>query len=370
MVLLAAVPAAADAQRVTSSLSAGVVSVRYADAATISAMTLSPILTFSTTRAASGVGATFSRAGAGNWSAQGILVGSLHSNISASGWFGEIGGIAGGSTHADGARTGQLLASARAYHAGTAITLWTGVGAGAMWDGVGWNVVRQGELGLSARGERATVVATLLPTSAADTLRYADARIALELAGGVVTYRASLGGRVGSALVVQGSDDRVWGDVGVTAWLGERLALVAGAGTYPVDLTQGFPSGRFVSVALRLGGSRPVALRRPTGEDAARRESAHAGMQRFEARRLASGRTRIRVRAHAARRVEFTGDPTTWVPVALRRDDDGWWSLELDVAPGIHEVNVRIDGGAWVVPPGLAVIVDEFGGRTGRLVIP
>jgi len=30
---------------------------------------------------------------------------------------------------------------------------------------------------------------------------------------------------------------------------------------------------------------------------------------------------------------------------------------------------LRIDGGAWIVPPGLLSMVDEFGGPVGLLVV-
>jgi hypothetical protein len=32
-------------------------------------------------------------------------------------------------------------------------------------------------------------------------------------------------------------------------------------------------------------------------------------------------------------------------------------------------MNVRVDGGGWLAPPGLTTVVDEFGGVVGILVI-
>lgn len=371
--LLLVAPAAVGAQRVTSSLSAGAVSVRYSDEPALSALTLSPTLAYTTSRALAGAGGTFSLADAGRWSAQGTLLGSLLTPMSRSGWLGELGGRAGGSVHADGARTAQMMAVARVHRAGMTFSAWVGLGAGSMWDGVAWNGVQQAELGATRLGTAAfppTLTATMQPTRTADTLRFTDAQVAMALPLlNRFELRASLGGRTGAALAVRGRDDRVWGDVGLTAWLDDRMALVAAAGTYPVDPTQGFPSGQFISIALRVGGRRLTAPQPTAREQRARRAAKSAGVRAFEAQRLAGDRVRLRVRAPDARTVDLMGDPTTWVPVALTPAENGWWAIVIAAAPGAHELVVRVDGGEWVVPPGLPVVVDEFGGRTGRLVI-
>jgi hypothetical protein len=43
--------------------------------------------------------------------------------------------------------------------------------------------------------------------------------------------------------------------------------------------------------------------------------------------------------------------------------------VTLPMLAGTHEIALRVDGGAWVVPPGLTMIRDEFGGLSGILVI-
>jgi len=35
----------------------------------------------------------------------------------------------------------------------------------------------------------------------------------------------------------------------------------------------------------------------------------------------------------------------------------------------VYRVNLRVDGGPWIVPPGLPSVVDEFGGAVGILTI-
>ena len=45
---------------------------------------------------------------------------------------------------------------------------------------------------------------------------------------------------------------------------------------------------------------------------------------------------------------------------------------ETDVraTPGVHHVSIRVNGGGWTAPPGLAAIDDDFAGQAGLLVVP
>jgi hypothetical protein len=256
------------------------------------------------------------------------------------------------------------------HRLGNTLGWWLGAGVGSMSNGVDRGSVQQGELGLTARGEHLSLLAILTPTRALDSLRFADARGVLTFSVGAVEYRVSLGARLGDSLPIATRDQRVWGDLGITAWLAPRTALVASAGTYPVDPAQGFPSGRFLALSLQVGGRRPSTSREGATDDRARAEATRAGVQAFEVRRLDADRVRLCVRADGAATVEVTGDLTSWQPVTLRRGDGSWWVLELTASAGVHEITVRRDGGRWVVPPGLRVSTDEFGGRSGLLLVP
>jgi 1,4-alpha-glucan branching enzyme len=70
-----------------------------------------------------------------------------------------------------------------------------------------------------------------------------------------------------------------------------------------------------------------------------------------------------------ARSVELKGDFTDWAAVALERARSGRWELRRAMAPGIHHLIVRIDGGEWRVPPGAQSIVNEFGVPVGALLV-
>ena len=159
-----------------------------------------------------------------------------------------------------------------------------------------------------------------------------------------------------------------------------RMSVVAAAGSYPADLAQRFPGGTFATLGIRLGGLRGSSSPVGGGDVTRRRveperepeelEARAGGMMAFEARpAAASGQALLRVRAPSAHFVEVYGSFSNWQPVALKQERDGWWSVALPVERGTHEVNVRIDGGSWLVPPGTTTVHDEFGGTSGVLVV-
>jgi hypothetical protein len=91
----------------------------------------------------------------------------------------------------------------------------------------------------------------------------------------------------------------------------------------------------------------------------------------FETSRDSEGRVTFLVNAPDAQSVEINGDFTQWTPLRLTQSvsEPGRWTAVLPIAPGKYEMNIRIDGGKWMVPPGLLSLLDEFGGAVGLLVI-
>jgi hypothetical protein len=51
-----------------------------------------------------------------------------------------------------------------------------------------------------------------------------------------------------------------------------------------------------------------------------------------------------------------------------RLADDVWESV-VPATTGSHLVNIRVDGGSWIVPPGLVPKSDDFAGSVGVFVI-
>jgi 1,4-alpha-glucan branching enzyme len=89
----------------------------------------------------------------------------------------------------------------------------------------------------------------------------------------------------------------------------------------------------------------------------------------FAVHAVGDGSYRLALRAPGAHRVEISGDFTGWRAVPLERGNDGQWTLTLPLAFGTHRMNARIDGGQWIVPPGLTTMSDDFSGEVGLLVI-
>lgn len=362
---LGALPAGA--QRATASVDAGGTYMRYADSLNSSAASLTPALRLDWARATVGASGTVSRFQEGGWSTQGALSASAFTP-SAGMLVGELAGSLAGSAHQGGVSTGQGLAVGRVHMMGARRGLWGGVGAGSTWDGEQNRDLLLGEAGAWALLGDATALVSVTPTRVNDSFRYTDAQAAVRVELARFELGATAGLRSGQSIPVFDDAERSWGSASVTAWLTSRLAIVGTAGSYPVDLTQGFPGGRFASLALHLGarergsGTRNGQLADADGEAA-------GGATRLETRSVAGGRRTVRIHAPSARAVEISGDFTSWRPVALTRTGEGWWSATLPLSPGTYEMSIRLDGGAWLVPPGLTRISDEFGGAVGLLVI-
>jgi hypothetical protein len=241
---------------------------------------------------------------------------------------------------------------------------WLGAGAGEALD-IQWRSVRQADVGAWVASDSASLVVSVAPTMVDDTIRYADANVAAHRDFGTWALDGTLGARGGNQLPSLPANHKVWGSVGATYWLSDRVGIVASGGTYPVDFTQGFPGGRFLSLAVRLRSRfelTHIAVEPPLPT---------AEVRSFSVARAADGggRQRVRMFAPNAHSVDIMGDFTQWTPLSLASDARGWWSVTLPIENGTHEVNVRVDGGPWLAPPGLATHEDEFGGIVALLVV-
>src|SRR5262249_59753110 len=70
--------------------------------------------------------------------------------------------------------------------------------------------------------------------------------------------------------------------------------------------------------------------------------------------------------------VEISGDFTDWQPVSLSRSPGkpDLWGATFRMSPGMHRINVRRDGGAWMAPGGTTRGTDDFDGEVGVFTIP
>jgi hypothetical protein len=371
LLLTAALPA----QRIVSSVDVSGTGVWYADSIRSAGSSLNPALRIDWGNGTLGAFGNVSRV-AGGVSAQGMLTPSIFTP-SVGPFSGELAASLGGSTHPDGTRTGQTLAFARAYMSRADAGAWVGGGLGRTWDGAVWRGVRQGEVGAWAQHAGLTSLLTVTPVSVADSIRYTDIQAALRYPTRTFELGMSLGTRAGSVGPAIGGTSRTWGSVSAVAWVSSIFSVVGSAGTYPVDLTQGYPGGRFVSISLRIASRDEHLSERAqtvqtthTGSLTTIAEPASpSGVTNFEVLSSSGIRRTLRIDAPSAHLVEITGDFTQWDPVPLTHGTDGSWSAVFPISAGTHQLNVRVDGGAWRVPPGLLAATDEFGGAVGILTI-
>ena len=334
--------------------------MRFADTIDATALSVSPTWRLSNGRSSFTATGMLSHL-SGAWSNSAFLDGSWTTRPRGLlSW--EAEGVAGGSAHSDGARTGQFTAFGRAHLGNESRGAWLGAGIGAAWDDA-WRDVRQADAGawLSAAG--GDHLARLRPTIVDDSIRYTDIEVMSRLEFGRWEFDGSLGGRAGDPIPTLPANHKAWGSASASFQIMPRMALVGSAGIYPVDFAQGYPGGRYLSLSVRFRSAR-------LGGNSAVGGTTDSILREFRADPESAGRYRLRLLAPTASTVEMAGDFTQWQPQILVREPGGWWSTTVAIANGTHEVAIRVDGGAWRAPPGLMPITDEFGGRSGLLVIP
>lgn len=361
----------ARSQAVESSLDIGGLALRYADSVNTTAAAITPRLAADWGSAIAEASGTLSQFTTRGWSAQGALSAAFFTPV-ARGLLAELGGFTGGSARRDGTRTGETLANGRVHLMHAAGEAFIGAGAGRTWDGTLWRSLILGEVGGSVTYANSEAVLTLSPVLINDSIGYTDTQLSLSLTRDRLDLGALIGARFGDRVTNVGTNARSWGSLSVIAWMTRSVGIAVSGGTYPIDPTQGFPGGRFVSLSLRLATgrnrlSKPVSVLQPLSETEA--TAAGAVVSGFVAERTAPGIVTLRVNSERALVVEVSGDFTNWVPVRLERSPNGWWSTALPISPGKYQMNLRLDGGKWVVPPGLLSIADEFGGSVGLLVV-
>jgi hypothetical protein len=364
--VIATAPFPASAQNSSMSFEIGTARTRYADSIEATAVSISPTLRAVGTHASFSASGTLSEL-SGASTNSGLLDASLFTET----WRSlslELEGLAGGSAHSDGARTGRLLGSGRLHAIRGSYGAWVGAGAGRTWDGE-WRGVVQGDLGAWLAGAPGVASVSISPTVVDDTIKYTDTFVSLHRAMTSWDLDASAGARAGQQLPTLPANHTTWGRIAATLWVKPTIGVIASAGTYPVDFTQGFPGGQFLSLGVRFAAGRDRESS-PAAVAARPEEMPGSTVTAFEVIGVGGPTHRIRVRAPRAQRVEVAGDFSEWAPLALQAQGGGWWTVTVPLSRGAHEVNVRVDGGAWLVPPGLMSSTDEFGGSVGRLIIP
>ena len=193
--------------------------------------------------------------------------------------------------------------------------------------------------------ERASHAA--LWNTAQGSLRWQRGRLALESVGGL-----SLG---------DGVHARRWAQATANVQLTRRVLLMASVGERPAP-----------ALAFH-GDAQPRTMLGVQFAPWSARGWAMSGAVRpvataWEARVVGHDKLLVRVHGRDVSRVELAGDFTDWTAVTLLPVHANWWSAVVRVPPGLHRVQIRLDGGAWLAPPHLPRADDGPGGPSGTLL--
>lgn len=157
-------------------------------------------------------------------------------------------------------------------------------------------------------------------------------------------------------------ESRQWASGQAALWISSQVAAVAGGGREPAQPTRGLPARTFGSLGLMLAywpiprGVVPV-------------ESPANLIRAFELRPAGTSVQRITARIGGVESVEIMGDFSDWTALPLIRRGRDQWELLVPMGAGVHQINLRIDRGEWIAPPGIPTMKDGFNGEVGILVI-
>ncbi len=225
-----------------------------------------------------------------------------------------------------------------------------------VWRAIG--VLRLTALASTARSGDRDVFRNSLPSreQAVSKVRIADATLIGHFGGDRFDVEGVFGMRYG---ITGFGGRRDFGQLSVAIRAVSDAYVVLSGGSQLADPLRGTPEWRFVSLGLRFASD---------AADGRVRRSRLGPLVAVE--RVSAAEVLVLIAAPlSARRVEIKGSVTDWLPVAAERADRGW-GVRVPAVAGAHQLQVRVDGEAWRVPANLPVVVDEYGVRSGLIVIP
>ena len=358
--------------QVAANIEAGISEVRYDGFLASAAASVSPTIRWEHPggRGLLSARGTYLRFESGRHSLDGSANGSWFRPL-ARHWRGELGVSAGSSQYANIASFSHSEAAARLHLMDDDRGGWVGATVGrAIFSGAPRRVIVVAAGVWLLRRDRTMFVS--FDRSFVGETAYTDVRSSgrWRMAGIV------LEGVVGARIWSRGGGRGVFGEGSATVPLGPDAALVLSAGRYATDAVSGSIAGRYVTAAVRLG---TIRVRRPAtqgqpidGPVPAGSNSAPAAPETRLAIQIRRDDVLLSVYAPGASTIEITGDFTDWQPVRLGRNnaDEESWAGTFRISSGVHRINVRRDGGAWLVPGGTRRSADDYDGEVGIFVVP
>ena len=201
-----------------------------------------------------------------------------------------------------------------------------------------------------------------LPESCSRQSRFSDLEGNVRWEHGNFELNAQAGYRFGAITDVD-VESRRWAAGTATVWLTDRVAFVAGGGRQPANVARGIPARGYGTIGMML-----AAWPMPKASVAVAPVRATL-IRSFDVRPGADGMQKIIVRIGGVETVDVMGDFSDWSPLTLIRRGRDLWELSIPLSTGRHQINVRVDGGPWIAPPGVPTIRDGFNGEVGLLVV-
>jgi hypothetical protein len=360
----ATAPVEAGAQ-MSLSLDGGWSTVHYDEYLRASVYALSPTLRLEYPRSVVAARGTLSLFESGSRSADLSIAASTFSR--AYGLFRmEISGGGGGSVY-NGFGTGHFSLGARLHALGRNGGAWVGGTGGYVDDGIIPSALGRYSAGAWTRLGNFSLSGAVMH-QATELLSATDFEVGGRFARGGFTLNASAGARSGGRDLIGA---RQWGEVSTSFWFNRHVAVVAAHGRYPSEPGRGMPGGSYTTVSMRLA-TRPsvaeaAAMLPDRGATPAIARPIVAG---FQLRRNGDSTVSIVVRSPGARRIEVAGDFNLWEPTELVRAQTGDnFTFKLKLSPGSYKFVLRVDAGEWGVPPGVPVMLDDFGNAVALLII-
>lgn len=244
-------------------------------------------------------------------------------------------------------------------------------GIARAFDGRFWQTVVIGEASLWMRRSSTFAVFRSTPMQLGRGDMLVDNEAQIEWLAGRTSVTTSLGVRLGEAL--RGTTG--WGSVAISWPLLYDTWGTLSVGSYPADLIQNLPSGKYLSLAMRLPNGRLPAFRRPPPPPPPPRPRTPDLPTSFQYA-LVTGPAydsthlrEVKVWAPGAGVVELMADFVDWLPVPMIRQPNGEWRGYYRITPGLHRVNLRLDGVDMAAPLNWSVEKDEFLGSVALVLV-
>ena len=354
-----------------ATIDVGASRVHYDGFEVSNAATITPTFDWYGHRGAVNARGTLLRFESGNRSLQGSVVGSLFIRP-ADGWRIETSATAGASSYADFASFWHALAELRIYRDISKGGVWIAATGGRTAFGSPSDARPVFAASVSALQRPSSSLLLLLTAGRAfvgDT-QYSDIGMTARGQYGKIVLETILGTRVWS----QGAGHGVYGEASGSLRFSDRWAFVLSGGRYPSDPIRGSIAGRYVSAGVRFRIPPPI---RPAPHLPAQHTGANGGdgsdpppSTTLTLVPESPANMRLVLRTPPATLVEIAGDFTDWQPVSMARTAGGSWEVVLPMAKGVHQINLRIDGGPWTAPGGTTHLVGDYGDEVGTFIVP